>query len=391
MHTTLAVIASLVGVTAIALTTASAVQTFVVPRGTPMLLTRWVLLAVRAVFIVSMRRLRDYRARDRVMAMFAPTGLMALPVAWMLLILIGFVPLYWALGGGSWKSAILTSGSGLLTLGFHTPANWWAGALSIIEAALGLGLLALLISYLPSIYNCYSRREQLVTALEVEAGSPPWAPDLLIRLIEIRGLRLLGTYWCDWMHWFNDIEETHSTTPILVYFRSPAPERCWVTAAGTVLDSAALVLSAVDVEEPQPDAELCIRSGYLALRRIGDYFVMPYDADPSPDAPIAVTREEFDEACRRLADAGATLKADRDQAWQDFAGWRVTYEGTLLRFASLCMAPPAPWSSDRPIHFNRLPVTRRHARARLRPHRGKPPGGRTKRAVHDEPRQHPDY
>jgi hypothetical protein len=386
MHTILAVIASLVGVTVIALTTASAVQTFVVPRGTPMLLTRWVLLVVRAVFLMCMRRLRDYRARDRVMAMFAPSGLMALPVAWMVLILIGFAPLYWALGGGSWKGAILASGSGLLTLGFHPPANWWTGVLSIIEAAFGLGLLALLISYLPSIYNCYSRREQLVTALEVEAGSPPWAPDLLVRLIEIGGLRLLDTYWCDWMRWFNDIEETHSTTPILVYFRSPAPERSWVTAAGTVLDSAALVLSAIDLEKPQPNAELCIRSGYLALHRIGDYFVMPYDADPSPDAPLAVTREEFDEACRRLADAGATLKTDRDQAWRDFAGWRVTYEGALLRFASLCMAPPAPWSSDRPIHFNRLPVTRRHARVRLRSHRGKPPpGGRPRRAVQDEP------
>jgi hypothetical protein len=372
MHTTLAVIAGLVGVAVIAFTTASAVQTFVVPRGTPMLLTRWVLLAVRAIFIMSMQGLRDYSARDRVMAMFAPTALIALPVAWMALILNGFVPLYWAFGGGTWKDAFMASGSGLLTLGFHPPANWWTGVLSMIEAGFGLGLLALLISFLPSIYTCYSRRERLVTALEVEAGSPPSAPELLVRLLEIRGLPLIHTYWPVWMRWFNDIEETHSTTPILVYFRSPAPERSWVTAAGAVLDSAALTLSALELDRPQPDAELCIRSGYLALRRIGDYFVMPYDPDPGPDTPVSVTREEFDEACRRLAEAGATLRADRDQAWRDFTGWRVTYEEPLLRFASLCMAPPAPWSSDRPIHFNRLPVTRRRARSRLRPHRAAP-------------------
>ncbi|MCW2946351.1 MAG: hypothetical protein JWR24_3068 [Actinoallomurus sp.] len=390
MHTTLAVIAGLIGVTIIALTTASALQTFVVPRGTPLLLTRWVLLAVRAVFILSMRHLRDYSTRDRVMAMFAPTGLMTLPVAWMTLLLIGFVPLYWAFGSGSWKDSLLASGSGLLTLGFHAPDNLWTGVLSIIEAGFGLGLLALLISYLPSIYNCYSRREQRVTALEVEAGSPPFAPNLLVLLLQIKGLPLLHTYWSAWRHWFNDIEETHSTTPILVYFRSPAPERSWVTAAGAVLDSAALAVSVLDVDKPQPDAELCIRSGYLALRRIGDYFLMPYDPDPTPDLPIAITREEFDEACQRLADAGATLKADRDQAWHDFAGWRVTYEGPLLRFASLCMAPPAPWSSDRPIHFNRLPVTRRHARARLHTHRGKRlVPDRPLPAVHDVPRSRP--
>src|SRR5258706_13731226 len=78
---------------------------------------------------------------------------------------------------------------------------------------------------------------------------------------------------------------------------------------------------------------------------------MPYDPDPQPTDPISVTRAEFDEACHRLTAAGAKLKDDRDQAWRDFAGWRVCYERVLLQFASLTTAPPAPWSADRPITF----------------------------------------
>jgi hypothetical protein len=115
----------------------------------------------------------------------------------------------------------------------------------------------------------------------------------------------------------------------------------------------------------QPSAALCIRSGYLALRNIGDFFAMPYDPDPAPDGPISVTRAEYDAACRRLSDAGATLKPDRDRAWRDFVGWRVNYDALLLCFASLCMAPPAPWSSDRAVRFQRLPIARRRPRSRI--------------------------
>lgn len=203
-----------------------------------------------------------------------------------------------------------------------------------VEAGLGLGLVALLVSYLPSIYASYSRREVMVTALETQAGSPPSAVELLSRLARIEGLDQLDDFWAEWSRWFVDIEETHCSAPSLVLFRSPQPDRSWVTAAGTVLDAAALVSSTLDLGR-RPAAELCLRAGYLALRRIGDFYEMPYDDDPRPDDPIAVGREEFDEARAALAEAGAPMRADADRAWLDFAGWRVNYDAVLRRFAGL--------------------------------------------------------
>jgi hypothetical protein len=41
------------------------------------------------------------------------------------------------------------------------------------------------------------------------------------------------------------------------------------------------------------------------------------------------------------------MKADRQQAWEDFAGWRVNYDTVLRALAKLTMAPEAPWISDR--------------------------------------------
>ena len=98
----------------------------------------------------------------------------------------------------------------------------------------------------------------------------------------------------------------------------------------------------------QPESALCIRAGYVALRRIADSFNLPYQRDPThPEHPISVTRSEFEEALDRLEDARVPLISDRERAWRDFAGWRVNYDEPLLGLASLVMAPVAPWTSDR--------------------------------------------
>jgi hypothetical protein len=47
-----------------------------------------------------------------------------------------------------------------------------------------------------------------------------------------------------------------------------------------------------------------------------------------------------------MAAAGVAIKADRDQAWRDFAGWRVNYDTVLIALCSLTVAPPAKWSSE---------------------------------------------
>ena len=89
------------------------------------------------------------------------------------------------------------------------------------------------------------------------------------------------------------------------------------------------------------------------LRRIADFYNFAHDANPQPDDPISITREEFDAAADRLQASGVPIRRDRDQCWRDFAGWRVNYDRALVQLAKLSMAPLAPWSSDRydDVHF----------------------------------------
>jgi len=325
----------------------SAVRTVILPRGEITVLGLMVFRPLGAIFRTITNRCKKFACKDRVMALYAPIGLVLLPGLWVALVLVSFMGIFWAIGGYGWEESFSISGSSLLTLGFATAETVPLRLLVFLEATLGLGLVALLITFLPSMYQAFSRREALVGLLEVRAGSPPSPEEFLLRHHRIIGLGQLSVEWSTWERWFMELEESHVSYPALVFFRSPRPERSWVTAAGTVLDAASLTLAALDVPL-EASAPLSIRAGYLALHQISDFFGIPYDPDPRPDDPISISRAEFDETLDRLHAQGVPIKADRDQAWRDYSGWRVNYDSALLGIAEFVVAPEGVWSSDRP-------------------------------------------
>src|SRR6202011_2560982 len=334
------------------------------PRGVPTTINRYLTLGLRVIFRLRAGRSASYERRDRIMAMFGPVNLLALLATWLLLIITGFVALYLGVGVRPVANAVELSGSSVFTLGTTPAHGFGAVALTYTEAGLGLLLLTLLITYLPTIYAAFSRREAVVTLLEVRAGSPPSATGMLIRFHRIGQVERLAGLWRRWEQWFVEVEETHPSFPVLVFFRSPQPDHSWVTAAGTVLDAASLWASVV--EHPNdPDAQLMIRAGTLALRRIANLYRVAFDPDPRPDDPVTISRRDFDDACRAMAEAGVPLKPDRDAAWRAYAGWRVNYDTVLLNLARLTEAPPAPWVSDRsPLQDHQVWTLRKALTAR---------------------------
>jgi hypothetical protein len=346
----------LLGLSLVIATFSSALSTFVVPRSVRSQLNRLVFGVVRRVFQLRLNVLHTYEGRDALMAYYAPLGLVLLVPTWYVLVALGYAGMYWALGAGGWQASFRLSGSSLLTLGISASDDFLINLVVFSESTLGLTLVALLIAYLPTMYAAFSRREQAVNLLEVRAGNPPSAVEMILRFNRIHGLDRLNEYWVNWEAWFADLEESHTVLPALVFFRSPRPHNSWITSAGTVLDAAALTLAAVDIPRSAA-AQLAIRAGYIALQQIVDYYEIPYPKKPSfPQDPISIRREEFDDALNRLAAGNVCLKEDRDQAWRDYAGWRVNYDVVLLVLCSLTMAPEAPWSSDRAKRLNLPPL-----------------------------------
>ncbi|MGZ4675232.1 MAG: hypothetical protein ACXVJ7_04455 [Acidimicrobiia bacterium] len=328
----------------------AAIRTFVLPRGTVVRLTRMISIVVRVTFDTALRFSSTYRTRDRVMALYAPIVLVCMVVTWVVLLFVGFACIFEAVLGQGWAEAFTASGSSLFTLGFERPGGNAGIAVAFTAATFGLGVVALLIAYLPTIYGSFSQRERLVAYFATRAGTPPTAVELLQRAHLIDRLHDLDDLWERYQLWFAEIEETHTSLPLLNFFRSPSPDRSWITTAGAVLDAGSLINSTVDAGW-HPMAGLCVRSGYIALRSIGDFFGIEYSPDPQPDDPITIGREEWEQACAELESVGVPLRADRDQAWRDFAGWRVNYDTLLVTLAGLLAAPYAPWSSDRSVRY----------------------------------------
>ncbi|NKQ34012.1 MAG: hypothetical protein HF973_00180 [Chloroflexi bacterium] len=343
--TFLRILAFILGVLIVLSAIVTAVKTFVVPRGVQDPLARLLFRSTRAIFRL-LAHGKDYDRQDRIMAFYAPVTLLLLPVVLLVVVQIGYMFLYWAVEPRPFFDLFELSGSSLLTLGSAERETYISKILEFSEATIGLILIALLIAYLPTMYAAFSRRETAVALWDGRAGTPPTVAMMINRTWRTGELTDMGEIWLAWQIWFSELEESHTSLASLAFFRSPRPGRSWITAAGNVLDSAAFMLAAVDIPF-DPKAAFCLRSGFLALRHIADYFSIPYDPDPDPNAPISISRYEFDQVWEEMAQDGVPLKADKEQAWRDFQGWRVNYDAVLLQIASLIMAPYAPWISDR--------------------------------------------
>src|SRR5712692_4576260 len=179
------------GIALLVLVLDSALRTFILPRGAAPLITRLVFVGLRGAFNALARATRSYEGRDSVMALYGPVGLLVLPLVWLLMVIGAFTALFHVLGVRGFERAFEMSGSSLFTLGFVRPPDLGTNILAFLEAAIGLGLLGLLIAYLPTIYGAFSRREVLVAQLEVRAGSPPTGVQVLVRAQQMERFHLL--------------------------------------------------------------------------------------------------------------------------------------------------------------------------------------------------------
>lgn len=336
----------------------SVLRTVVLPRAVPARLARLAFLGVRALLLFRLRlsrRPRDYKTRDHVFALQAPLGLFAQLLTWGGLLFIAFSGLFWAVAQGRLTgAAIATSlddaGSAMLTLGFAHPRSLAEHFTAFAAAAVGLTLVALVITYLPSLYGAFSRREALITKLVVRAGVPPSGHALLARSWELGRFEQMEEVWNNWEEWFIDVGETHTTFPQLGFFRSPHARNHWVLASEAVLDGANLAISVCDVER-QSRAELCLDAGANALVGIADFLGIPHR--PPEEEEVRLPREKFDRAWSELATLGVPLLDDPDARWSAFRRRRARYEHLLAELGRMTDAPRSDWSSwpeDGPRH-----------------------------------------
>ncbi|HYB43847.1 MAG TPA: potassium channel family protein, partial [Candidatus Methylomirabilis sp.] len=196
------------------------------------------------------RRMAPGPRRETYLSFYGPLSLLVLLTVWAMSLVIGFGMVYWGLrasldvarGTPNFVTDLYMSGTTFFTLGLGdvTPSGVLARILTVVEAGTGFGFLAVVIGYLPVVYQGFSRREVNISLLDARAGSPPSAGELLRRHWD--AMATLEVLLQDWERWAAELLESHVSYPVLSYFRSQHDNQSWLGALTCILDTCALII-----------------------------------------------------------------------------------------------------------------------------------------------------
>jgi hypothetical protein len=266
-----------------------AFQTIILPRrpNGRFRITRLFFLATWAPWVAFADHARDKKVREQIYSIYGPLSLLLLLLLWAILLISGFGLLYFSMRSpfgdvmmghstspwAQFGTDIYASGTTLFTLGLGdvTPHSLLARAMIIFESGMGLGFVALVIGYLPVLYQAFSRREVSVALLDARAGSPPNAAELLRRHGFEGGDEALTALLAEWERWSAEILESHISYPILCYYRSQHDSQSWLSALVAIIDTCALLISVVEGESSR-QAQLTFVMARHALIDIGQVF-----------------------------------------------------------------------------------------------------------------------
>jgi hypothetical protein len=293
------------------------------------------------------RRIQAPARKEAWLATFGPSAVLAMFATWGLAFLLGYALI---LDGFSSQVHPPLNGFGEslyfsattivpLSYGDYVPIGIGARLAIILESITGVGIAALVITLLFSLYESFQAREEMVVQLDAVAGAPPTGVQLLETAAE-RGLRdELVTTFDEWRGWAAAVLESHLAYPILLYFRSSHDNEAWLNSFGAVMDAATLVISTVD-EDEEGAARLMFTVGYHLFEDLAWYFRYGASSDPLVD------RDEFNEAFARLKAAGYKCRPV-ETAWKDFAHLRAKYASRLAQMSERLAIIPAHWIGDR--------------------------------------------
>lgn len=299
-------------------------------------------------------------AREVALSWFGPLSLPVLLALWAFGIILAFAMLQWAAGSalvmsgqhpGFWDDLYL-SGSSFFTLGLGdvAPRTATAKVLAVTESGLGFAFLAIIIGYLPVIYQAFSRREIAISLLDARAGSPPAAGELLRRHPIDSDPDGLVRQLAEWERWSAEVLESHLSYPVLAYYRSQHGNQSWLAALTTVLDTSALVL--VGCDGP------CARQAQLTFamaRHAAVDLAQVFSAHRPAKVGERLSEADLAQLISQLGAAGTRFGAVDARA--RFRDLRLLYEPYVTALAEhLALALPG-WSrhSKRPDNWEAAP------------------------------------
>jgi hypothetical protein len=295
--------------------------------------------------------IRRKKRRETLLSIYGPLSLIVLIALWALGLIFAFAMLNWAAGTTlnvprdtqAFTTDLYVSGTTFFTLGYGdvTPTDSFGRVLAVLEAGMGFGVLAIVIGYLPVLYQAFSRRESNISLLDARAGTPPTATELLRRHGRGGSIGELIELLKDWERWAGDLMESHLSYPVLCFFRSQHDNQSWLASLTTILDTCALVMVGIDGATTW-QAQLTFAMARHAVVDLSQIF------NSSPAAWTNVRLDDDALAALRagLAADGVSLR-DGTEAEARLTSLRRMYEPYVTALADHLAMPLPPWVDAR--------------------------------------------
>ena len=301
-----------------------------------------------AIWAAITRRIQNKQNRERLLSVYGPLSMVGLLVLWAIGLIVGFGLIQAALTPGPWPyvffESIYSTGSRMFTAGTGEWAKYASASkvLVVVVSGVGLGFFTMVITYLPILYQMFSRRESHVIMLDERAGSPVTAASLIQNHARRNGMKRLDELIADWEKWGAELLESHVSYPMLSYYRSEHGDESWLGAVAVIMDTCALRLSgALDTDEFQAEATLsmCLR----ALRSICTVLRVK----PLATYPDRLPRDRFFALNDKLREL--QLPTGDGDVWSRLSKTRDTYEPVLAALGDYFLIDLPQWMPNAKI------------------------------------------
>lgn len=324
-------------------------ETIVLPRRVTrhFRITRLIYDASWAPWSAIGRAIHKHDRRETFLSLYGPLALLLLLFVWATGLIVGFATLQWALGSHlispyghfGYLTDLYMSGTTFFTLGLGdvVPDAGVARAVTVIEAGVGFGVLALVIGYLPVLYQAFSRREMAISLLDARAGSPPSAVEMLRRHMRDYGVETLMAQLRTWESWSAELMESQLSYPSLSYFRSQHENQSWLAGLTTILDACALIIVGVD-GIPAQQARLT----FAMARHAAVDLSQVAGTEPDPGCRVRLPDDDLARLRVLLEQVGAPLRPGMD-ADAKLTELRMLYEPYVFALSKRLLMELPPW------------------------------------------------
>jgi hypothetical protein len=336
-----------------------AFQTIILPRRPTgrFQITRLFFVATWARWVAMAECASNKKVREQFYSIYGPLSLLLLLLLWALLLITGFALIYFSMRSpfgdtmmgtrsilAQFGTDLYVSGTTLFTLGLGdvVPHNLFARGFIVFESGVGLGFVALVIGYLPVLYQAFSRREVNVALLDSRAGSPPNAAELFRRHAFEGGQEALTELLAEWERWAAEILESHVSYPILCYYRSQHDTQSWLSALVSILDTCSLLISVIEGPSSR-QAQLTFVMARHAVIDLGSVFhVQEQKAWKRQEGVNRLPSKDFSRLCEALGDNHLQLCGDPAAA-KRLDTIRALYEPHALALSDYLKMPLPVW------------------------------------------------